>query len=209
LRDAHVRAILLSDLKSQLNKSFQSLFEQLETLNHSYIKRKEHLMLNEQKEFLSFKEIWINNDTIESYFKLEKPDPLKIPEIFAMSYLKSFNAFNISIHSFDPDLLHEWRKRLKDVQSQFELLYDHISSDLYEHYQKIQDLCNVLGELNDLEMINRWIANIKPELSDEDHFSYMLSEEIVKQHEARLSVAKSNGFELYTFTPEQFKDQLF
>lgn len=210
LRDAHVRSLILFDLKNQSTySSFQSLIEQLEKLNHSAIKSKEHSMFVEHNEFLALKKIWANNDVIDPYFKLQNPDPLKILEVFAMSYLKSFNAFNTSIVSLDPNLLHEWRKRLKDVQCQFELLYDHLSSDLNEQYQKILDLCNVLGELNDSDMINRWATYNMPKLKDEDNLSSMLSEELSKQHETLLSVARSNGFELYTFTPKQFNKQLF
>ncbi len=210
LRDAHVRATILFDLKNQPdNLPFQTLFEQFENINRSSIKTTEHSMLVEHNEFLALNEVLENNDILDQYFTLNKPDPHQILEVFGVSYLKSFNAFSTSIESLDPNLLHEWRKRLKDVQYQFELLYDHLNRDIQKQYLIIQDLCTVLGELNDLDMINRWMTINKPELKDEGNLSSMLFEEVSKQQEALLNVAKSNGYKLYTYTPEQFKDQLF
>lgn len=210
LRDAHVRQLLLLQLKEQpKNAFFQEIFKQLETLNLSDIRTTEHSMLVEQNDFKTLQGIWRNNKIIDSYFALTHPDPLKVLDVFSSSYLKSFKAFNSSIQSLDPDLLHEWRKRLKDTQHQFELLYDSMPGEIQDHYTKIQDLCNVLGELNDWEMMNRWITNIQAELTNDGNVSSMLLEEIMVQQETLLGVAKAHGHDLYTFTPEQFKDQLF
>ncbi|MEX2410576.1 MAG: CHAD domain-containing protein, partial [Candidatus Paceibacterota bacterium] len=210
LRDAHVRQLLLLELKDQSkNDPFQPIVEQLEKLNQSGIKETEHSMLVEKNEFLALQELLVNNEIINPYFALKNPDPSKILEVFASCYLKSFNAYNTSIESFDPNLLHEWRKRLKDVQYQFELLYEVLNSDIQNHYLKIQDLCNVLGKLNDWDMLNHWITSKQHELTNKGKLSSMLSEELELQQEALLSVAKGRGLNLYTYTPDQFKDQLF
>lgn len=209
LRDAHVRQLLLFELKNHsVNAPNQSIFEQLEKLNQSDIKHNEHSMLVEENEFLALKEILGNNDKLDPYFLIHNPDPQKIVEEFAVSYLKSFNAFSNSLDSSDPNLLHEWRKRLKDVQYQFELLYNSLNSDIQKHYVFIQDLCNVLGELNDYDMMSRWIADNHHELEVDENLYTLLSDELLKQQESLLNIAQSNGKKLYTCMPDQFKDQL-
>lgn len=209
LRDAHVRQLLLIELNNHPNNApYQSIFEQFEKLNQSAVKQSEHSMLVEENEFLSLKELLVNNDKLNSYFLIHNPDPQKIVEEFALTYLKSFNAFSNSLDSSDPNLLHEWRKRLKDVQYQFELLYDSLNSDIQKHYVFIQDLCNVLGELNDYDMMNRWIADNHHKLQVDENLYTLLSDELVKQQESLLNGAQTNGKKLYRCTPDQFKNQI-
>lgn len=209
LRDAHVRQLLLFELKNHSNNApYQSIFEQLEKLNQSAIKHTEHSMLVEEKEFLALKGLWENNDILNTYFLIHNSDPQKTVEEFSQSYLKSFSAFTVSIESLDPNLLHEWRKRLKDVQYQFELLYDNLNSDIQKHYLLVQELCNVLGELNDYDMMSRWIADNHHELQVDENLYTLLSDELLKQKESLLNIAQSNGKKLYTCMPDQFKDQL-
>lgn len=209
LRDAHVRQLLLFELKNHSNNApYQSIFEQLEKLNQSAIKHTEHSMLVEEKEFLALKGLWENNDILNTYFLIHNSDPQKTVEEFSQSYLKSFSAFTVSIESLDPNLLHEWRKRLKDVQYQFELLYDNLNSDIQKHYLLVQELCNVLGELNDYDMMSRWIADNHHELQVDENLYTLLSDELLKQQESLLNIAQSNGKKLYTCMPDQFKDQL-
>lgn len=209
LRDAHVRQLLLFELKNHSNNApYQTIFEQLEKLNQSAIKHTEHSMLVEEKEFLALKEFWENNDKLNTYFLIHNSDPQKTVEEFSQSYLKSFNAFTVSIESLDPNLLHEWRKRLKDVQYQFELLYDNLNRDIQKYYLLIQELCNVLGELNDYDMMNRWIAANHHELQADENLYTLLSDELLKHQESLLSVARANGTNLYRCTPDQFKVQL-
>ena len=210
LRDAHVRRLMLFELMNQAkNDLYLPVLEQLDKQNQMEIKSVEYSMVVEENEFLSLKQVWSVNNIIDPYFDLKNPESQKILEVFASSYVKSSSAFNSSIESSDPNLLHEWRKRLKDVQYQYELLYDNLNSEIQNQYQKIQDLCNSLGELNDLDMMNRWIANNQIKLADSGNLISMLSQEISKNQEDLLNDSRVIGDELYAFTPEHFKNQLF
>lgn len=210
MRDAHVRQYLLLELKTRSdNIRFQSKFVQLEKLNQSDIKKIEDSMLVRQNKFLGLKESWVNNENIGPYFELLNPDPLRVLEVFALSYSRSYHAFNTSMESSDPALLHEWRKRLKDVQYQYELLYGNLNSDIQKYYPQIQELCNVLGKLNDYDMMNRWLRDNQINISDKDNSLLMITEQIIKQQEALLSDAGAEGLKLYAFSPDQFNEQLF
>jgi CHAD domain-containing protein len=207
LRDAHVRQLLLSELKSE-NSDNNPVLEILEELNAEDIKKAEQLMIVEQNEFSLLKKSWMLNQHIEKYFMLNNPDSSAVLEVFSLSYFKSFTAFNASLGSLDPDLLHEWRKRLKDVQYQLELIYWNLSSDIREHYLNIEELCNILGVLNDWDMMNHWVSISQNKwIPDRNHVSNFYEDLINKQKDL-LNNAISVGHELYRFTPEMFKEKL-
>jgi CHAD domain-containing protein len=209
LRDAHVRGLLLLELTHQSNNTaYLSVLKQLVELNKSVITQTEYAMLVEKNEFSNFKDSWMSNDQIEPYFVLNNPDPTAITETLTQSYLKSSLAFNRAVDSLDPNLLHEWRKRLKDVQYQLELIYGNIKPDMQKHYLNILDLCNLLGELNDWDMMNHWISNNLDKLRTDMGLHSLFAKELMKHQETLLNSAISVGHELYTFTPERFKEKL-
>lgn len=210
LRDAHVRHYMLFELKKQpKNALYLSILEQLEKQNQMEIKSAEYSMLVEQNVFLSLKEAWAIHNSIDPYFDIKSTESLKILEVFASSYEKSFNAFNSVIESSDPNLLHEWRKRLKDLQYQFELLYDTLNREIQNHYLRILSLCNLLGELNDWDMMNRWFTSNMNILADSGNLISKFSQEMTKYQEDHLNESRVIGDELYEFTPDHFKTQLF
>lgn len=209
LRDAHVRRLLLVELIHQSNNnSYLSVLNKLDELNETVITQTEHAMLVEQNEYSNFKDSWMSNDQIEPYFVLNNPDPSAITETLTQSYLKSSLAFSRAVDSLDPNLLHEWRKRLKDVQYQLELIYGNIKPDMQKHYLNILDLCNLLGELNDWDMMNHWISNNLNKLTTDLSIHSPFSKELLKHQENLLNNAISVGHELYSFTPERFKEKL-
>ena len=209
LRDAHVRRLMLLELANQpMYTPYLSVLEQLDELNGSTILKVEHALLSEQNQFLNLKDSWIRNEIIGLYFEPNHPEPSIVRDIFSLSYMKSFIAFNNSVKSLDPNLLHEWRKRLKDVQYQFELLYGSLSFDIQTHYLKIQDLCTLLGELNDWDMMNQWITDNRDKLTLKNSQQSLFFDVVIKRHESLLDNAITAGHELYKFNPNRFKEKL-
>lgn len=210
MRDARVRRLMLDELTNgAINSSFKSILFQLIDINETVINRLEQSMLREQNQFLNFKISLIQNIQINRYFVLNDPDPSAVLTLLSSSYMKSFNAFNATKGNLDPNLLHEWRKRLKDVQYQFELIFGNLNPDIQMLYLKIQDLCNILGKLNDWDMMNHWISMNRDKLSPKNSHQSIFFDELTTRHETFLKNAISSGDELYTFTPVHFRENLF
>jgi len=207
LRDAHVRQVLIQELNHQFtNKPYLRILQELQEHNRSNIKETEYSLLTEKNDFLAFKDLIENENQLIEYFSLDNSVPSQILAVFTMSYTKSSHAYKNSVDSTDPNLLHEWRKRLKDVQYQFELIFDHLNPEIQKHYLTIQDLCNVLGEINDLEMIIRWISENRHQLTSGEEFISEFLGELTVLKESRLEAAIIKGSNLYQFSPDRFKE---
>lgn len=209
LRDSHVRQILLFDLKILSEfRQYHPVLNQLEELNQAAVKKTEQSMLVGRSEFSAFKDLLTNDPQIGHYFELNKPDPLSVLDTFSIGYLKSYNAFNNAVQNLDPNLMHEWRKRLKDVQYQLELIYGNLNHEIHEHHIKIRELCEFLGQLNDLDMMNNWIQSNRMNLSSDININSKFFDELNNKQEKFLDYTLTVGEELYRVTPEVFKDKL-
>jgi len=97
---------------------------------------------------------------IHDFFEYLQAEPDLVKAGFAESYLNSKEAFQNGVTNQDSEQMHEWRKRLKDVQYQMELLIAGSQNLGQSNYPEVVNLCEKLGALNDLNMLIEWVKNI-------------------------------------------------
>lgn len=59
----------------------------------------------------------------------------------------------------DPDALHGWRKRLKDLSTQLSLLRDLMPKELKLRLDAADSLAEILGEDRDLHLLGEWLSD--------------------------------------------------
>lgn len=121
LRDAHVRSMVINQL-SELAE-FQSLHSELNRLielNHKETEVLEKSLLHQNSTFSRLKKEIEKNGNFKEYFSSDELNAHDLDRGLKNSFNKSYEIFCIVQKHNVPEDLHEWRKRLKDVQYQLE-----------------------------------------------------------------------------------------
>lgn len=203
-RDAHVRSILLSEFKK--NESLENSYAELEALNHISTKKIEKTLLLGKTVF----EKIITNISEKHVFEYFQSLDADLECLFAgliLGYQKSYNTFYSESISHDSHLLHEWRKRTKDLQYQFEALPDSISKYVPQNFDEVSELCEKLGRINDLFMLLEWLDSIEASVEFEGKIPELKSE--LNQELKRLNGQVRNiGLKIYNISPKEFGEEL-
>jgi CHAD domain-containing protein len=170
LRDAHVRIHLLESFQTeQVFRSYEGIIKRLLEVTREQAQLIELQMRSGKDPFRHLSDSISKNKSAERF--LESLDNDCAPEQgFAVAYEKAYNAYYACYLYPSAELLHEWRKRVKDLQYQCELapwLTSSISGTLYED---IVTLAELLGEDQDVNNLLNWIFS-NPELLQEDEVS--------------------------------------
>lgn len=206
LRDAHVRSMMLEEFLSHpglntyninqpdLNTS-GLLLQKLDELNQKEIDQLEADLFEPENIFLNFADELEQNELLEHYGSIVDPDPKLVLDSLRISYEKCALSYHLAIESGGAKQLHEWRKRLKDVQYQFELLLKHLSEMQAETYTSVVILCDHLGRVNDIDMLHHWLDEVQPDIQTPSvsGLSQYLSNLIDKLH----AKIKDHGIDLY------------
>lgn len=197
LRDAHVRSIVLNEFS--INPEFETdqiLLNHLLEINHAEVALLESNTIIRRNRFSELEENIRNNRPIRMYFfGAAVPDLLL--EGFNISYMKSHLAIKQANSDNDPDKVHEWRKRAKDVQYQAELLMSANENDnLTELHSSISLVCDDLGAANDFHMLFVWIKEIAKNEASMD-FSELI-EKVKTENKNFLSNSFSKGTDFYS-----------
>lgn len=196
LRDSHVRSLLLT---SELHKEFQpdpKEFSQF--LNEKAHEEKDILekALLETGQFTLFADRIGGEPTLQSYFTKTSRDYKPVLKGYLKSFTNSATAFEKSRSSVNPEDLHEWRKRLKDVQYQTELIPFNQSEPFLRFYEEVSALCTTLGDINDLSMFRDWLETLHEPKVYSDALS-TFSDEIHQKHENMVELVTTKGRDLY------------
>ena len=160
LRDAHVRRFLLSDYFSR-HETFQPIVpETLNAINEREIELLKKRFVGDSNRFVKFMDQLKTSAILSDFFDHLVADPDLVKAGFTESVLKSRDAFHNGVKNRDSEQMHEWRKRLKDVQYQMELLIAGSQNLGQSNYPEVVNLCEKLGALNDLNMLIEWVKNI-------------------------------------------------
>lgn len=203
-RDAHVRGLILDELSQ--DKSICLLIEGLAELNDGLTKKIEHDLfsgINVFNELVG----QITDEQVIQYFDSMQPDADCLVAGYALGYHKSYHAFHSGLVSHKADLLHEWRKRTKDLQYQQEALIESIPDQLTPSYEQVASLCEVLGRINDLFMFLEWLDLIDDSVDNQNQLSdlkNMLDEELQGLGEQ----ANTDGKLLFTLSPKEYSQTL-
>ena len=200
LRDAHVRALMIDEFQN--DPSFGHSLSDLQALdkrNKNEIKQLETGLFEPQNRFLHFAGELKQSEVLKEYLNISNPDPESIIDTFRDGFEKSANAYQLAFESNDPDHMHEWRKRLKDVQYQFELILINLSNPLLESYNSVVLLCDHLGRYNDLDMFFHWLAQIDHDF--QSNADSTIGHKLKVQIDELYPIIKRLGEELYMNSP--------
>ena len=176
LRDAHVRRFLLSEYFSGHEMFKPFVLETLNTTNEREIVLLEKRFVGDSNRFLKLTDHLKSSTLIHEFFEHLQAEPDLVKAGFAESYLKSKEAFQNGVTNQDSEQMHEWRKRLKDVQYQMELLMSGSQDLNLLNYPEVVILCEKLGALNDLHMFIEWIENESLTIITEDEINEFFTE---------------------------------
>ena len=203
LRDTHVRDLMLREFAQ--NSEYREevyLIDHLINLNNVELSVLESASLYRADEFSTLEENLRNNPLIRKYFSDHANTPL-ILEGYNNSYLKSRYAFRSAFTNHNPEDIHEWRKRAKDLQYQTELLMSAESDEnLMNLHANIAEICDALGAANDLHMLQSWIDEIAK--SDESINFSVIQNKINSANRDSMSKAENRGKLFY----ETFQEPL-
>ncbi len=198
LRDAHVRHLLLNQFLCETNyRPFAELLEKLLTRNKHQVIQLESELLDQENRFERFAHRIGSNQPLIHYFFENQADS----ELLAQNYRESFDlshaAFQAAVTNKDSELLHEWRKRLKDLQYQSELIAGNTPAELFPQFPELEQLCDLLGEMNDYSMLAGWLHSIEKN-SPDSAITSDLANNLTKQMDTIYSETEQKGFQFYS-----------
>jgi CHAD domain-containing protein len=175
LRDAHVRRFLLSDSFSRPEKFQPTVPETLIAINEREIVLLEKRFVGDSNRFFTLMEQLKTSAILSDFFEHLEADPDLVKAGFTESFLKSRDAFQNGVSNKESEQMHEWRKRLKDVQYQMELLMAGSQDLSQSKYPEVVNLCEKLGALNDLHMLIEWVKNVPDSTIKESEINEFLT----------------------------------
>lgn len=202
-RDAHVRGLLLEEFRqTKAGSPYFSFLKKLITLNNSQIEEIENQLLSGTS---VFDELIADlaSEPVLNYFSSLKPDTDSLISGYAICYQKSYIAFHSELTNHEADLLHEWRKRTKDLQYQLEVMAESVPTELPPSLEEVSELCEVLGRINDLFMLSDWITSRRKSKNRS-----ALLEDIQNELELLEKDADERGHLLYRLSPEEYSENL-
>lgn len=206
LRDSHVRHLMVTgELYAALNPANNSYSEWLLRTLRNETERLEIRYFDEQA-FQDFSVSMQSEPIFLSYFG----DLTRSVSSLSPAYLKSLRrseiAFRQALSSNLDEDLHEWRKRLKDLQYQLELILDTLSTELIPFYEEVSALSSVLGDVNDLSMFSHWLQENTPDHLSKEHEEYC--EWIQNHHDQLIERSYQEGEKLYLNGFDWFEREL-
>lgn len=203
-RDAHVRGLLLNEFIQ--DDSLTDVVQELITVNNNVTKELERNLLQDSALFDELISE-INQKEVIDYIESLEANPECLIDGLTLGYEKSYQAFHSELKSHEADLLHEWRKRTKDLQYQLEVLLKSIPNQLSPSYDEIAILCEKLGRINDLFMFIGWLDSMQNSMESKKP-SKKFREKLKKELKTLENEADSMGHSLLTMTPEEYSDEL-
>lgn len=207
IRDAHSRRLLLIQQEHELSDGdLTTLFDELKRAN------REKISALEQTYFVDFNVFERARNKLnmpESDFPVtESPITLEtLIEGISETYQKGFNVFYTSRLCSSPELLHEWRKRVKDLQSQSLYIADVAGLAPHVDIDELNELAGQLGEIQDYNMTREWISETVLDSMAESDLE-MLSGKLKLRQDKLLKTTEYLGKSIYRLEPERFKLQL-
>ncbi|MDX1592593.1 MAG: CHAD domain-containing protein, partial [Balneolaceae bacterium] len=158
LRDAHVRSETLSLLAAtNLLPSCRDLISELLKENQRTIDQLEHKVIDEDQHFDTLKADLTSDNPVQSFIESLNTDSKCLIAGLSETYAKCHRLYLELHNQKNAELLHEWRKRIKDLQHQHEMVSALLPSDLFAASENIDPLTERLGRDQDLNNLRLWI----------------------------------------------------
>jgi CHAD domain-containing protein len=207
IRDAHVRNITLNeiDLNNGL-KNFDRIVQEIIETNTLQIKQLEEVYFVKFNVFNRVTKKLQTCDQITDFLDSCSFDRVKILEGYSKTYEDGFNSFFTAFVYPSSELLHEWRKRLKDLNSQSIYLGAYLPA-MDINLSEMDMLSDILGEDHDYWMLNDWISG--QTWSDINLPAIHKFVEKVEEKRAKLQrSAEYYGKNIYSIEPANYRIQL-
>jgi len=203
-RDAHVRDLLLNEFIRETSTNV--LIDDLIRLNEKITQTREHQLLSEPN---AFRELIseLSNKQTTNYFESLDPNSNCLTAGLTLGYEKSYHAFHSELKEHEADLLHEWRKRTKDLQHQMEVLSQSVSARLHPSLEQVSTLCEVLGNINDLFMFFDWLDSIEESIEPKNQLKSLKNEIQLKLTDLE-NQADKIGYSIFKLSPDTYQEEL-
>lgn len=203
-RDAHVRGMLLEEFSE--HELTKDLVDELAEINGSVARKIETNLLTGRSVFDKIISE-ISSVELNDYFESLDPDANCLIDGLALGYKKSYRAFHSELKSHEADLLHEWRKRTKDLQYQLEALLSSFPNQIPITYEDVCELCEKLGRINDLFMFLEWLDSIEDSVEARNQTTD-LKNTLNRELKSLEEQADAMGSSILSLNPEDFSESL-
>jgi CHAD domain-containing protein len=206
LRDDHVRSRVLENFHTeQVFSSYTDIVGKLQTENTEQTELLYQQLSANGCPFKVFTDT-LNQKSPAASFIESLNGRGTFEEGFVTAYEKASNAYYSCFLYPSAELMHEWRKRIKDLQYQCELMPWITETTPGTFYQDLITLAELLGEDQDINNLMNWIYS-KPGLLDDDETSAIFS--ILKSRRNKLKgVIDHIGKTLFREDPTYLKSAL-
>jgi CHAD domain-containing protein len=207
IRDAHVRNITLTEIEINNGlKNFERIVQEIIETNTLQVKHLEEVYFVKFNVFNRLISKLETSDHIFNFLNSCSFDRVKILEGYSKTYEDGFNSFFTAFVYPSSELLHEWRKRLKDLNSQSIYLGTHLP-DMGINLSEMDMLSDILGEDHDYWMLSDWIT----EQSWSDINLPAIHKFVEKIEEKRAKLQRSAeyyGKNIYSIEPANYRTKL-
>lgn len=207
IRDAHVRNITLTEI--ELNnglKNFERILQEIIETNTHQTKQLEEVYFVKFNVFSRILMKLEKNHEITAFLDSCSFDRTKIMEGYSKTYADGFNSFFTAFVYPSSELLHEWRKRLKDLNSQSIYLGSHLPI-MGTNLSEMDMLSDILGEDHDFWMLSEWISEQTWSAINLPAI-YKFVEKIEEKRSKLQRSAEYYGKNIYSIEPASYRIQL-
>lgn len=146
-----------------------------------------------------------------SDWRFNKVDSLTVasiaPSVIKKAYSRAKDNFLIVCQNPSSDKMHNWRKRIKDMLYQSQLLSDTALAFSPTHSKRLDHLAERLGEHHDLALLQEVVSEHGPDAGENLAVEGLV--ELISMKQARLENRSTEvGCELFRDTPAKFVKHL-
>jgi len=180
LRDAHVhRMFITSTIVGDLKSIDPGVIQKIQEEANHQIEQLENRLVVQGDVFKNLEVQVQNHSSADTFIRTHKFETAHILEGFKLAFRKSHRAFKLAESSRLSEPFHEWRKRLKDVQYQLDLLRSH-QNEINFSASDVEHICEKLGKGQDLNNFIQWVGTLKLEPESVNRLLHHLKKSQIK-----------------------------
>lgn len=208
LRDAHVRNAAFETMLSDRNIMVYSEFVKiLAEYNRTITNELETSLIVDHDIFNKLKNALNSNPIIDDCLKSADLSAECIAGGLADTFEMCCNTYyNVKLKP-SAEQMHEWRKRVKDLQYQYELTVHLRPAEMEPLYEDILAMTELLGLDQDLNNLITWILQLPENLPKSD-MQPAFHTSLVKKRKRLKAGINHLGKALFTIDPDQFRQRL-
>lgn len=207
LRDSHVRELMLNEFyNNPVYISSQSSINILIAKNKEEIKQLEKDFISDQNVFKKLKNQLESDSVLSVYINSVNATSSCLYDGLSTTYQKTHQTYYSAYLHPSPENLHEWRKRLKDLQYQFELLFTKIPVFLQGTYHDVVEINDLLGRDQDVNNLMHWMDEHSDIISGDEMNN--LRENFKKIRHKLSACINHLGKTIFKLEPKGFKQSL-